>query len=110
MLAAGRLRPYALQRRQAALAVWVGQSEADLVRRFGVPARTYEAAGRRFLAYDEGSTQIVPAFEPGYPYGFGWQGYGGGFPSEVVQRVCETTFEVAGGRVAGYSLRGNACG
>ena len=101
--------PYALQRRQAATAAWVGQSEADLVRGLGVPTRTFEADGRRFLAYTEGSTQIVPPFEPWYPWGYRGY-YGGGFPAEVVQRVCETTFEVAGNRVTGFSLRGNACG
>ena len=29
--------------------------------------------------------------------------------SSVVERGCETTFELAGGRVASWSLRGNAC-
>ena len=97
--------PYALQRRQAATAAWVGRSEAELVRGLGVPTRTFEADGRRFLAYTEGSTQIVQPFEPWYP--FGYRGYyGGGFPAEVVQRVCETTFEVAGSRVTGVHLAG----
>lgn len=99
--------PYALQRREAALQPWVGQSEAALVRYFGVPSRTIEANGHRFLAYEQGTTTIVPSFPAWYPYGFGpgWSG-----PSDVVQEVCETTFEVASGRVTGFTLRGNACG
>ena len=105
--------PYALQRRQAALAAYVGQSEADLVRSFGVPTRSFDAGGHRFLAYDQGSVDIVPPLYPWRPYGWGGgfgYGYGGDFPAQVVQRTCETTFEVAGGRVIGFSLRGNACG
>ena len=37
-------------------------------------------------------------------------GYVGGFPPDVIQLVCETTFEIVAGRVHGYQLRGNACG
>ncbi len=104
--------PYALQRREAALAGYVGQSETDLVRAFGVPTRVYEAGGHRFLAYDQGSVDILPPLYPWRPYGWGGfgYGYGGDFPPQVVQRVCETTFEVAAGRVIGFTLRGNACG
>ncbi len=98
--------PYALQRREAALAAYVGMSESDLVRSFGVPTRTFETGGHRFLAYDEGSLDIVPPLEPWRPWGWG---YGAGFPAQVVQRFCETTFEVAAGKVIGFSLRGNAC-
>ncbi len=105
--------PYALQRRQAEAARFVGASEADLVRQLGVPTRSFEAGGRRFLAYDQGHTDIVPPlypWRPAWPYGgFGF-GYGGDFPAQVVQDVCETTFEVAAGRVTGFTLRGNACG
>ena len=100
--------PYALQRRQAALAGYVGHSEAELVRSMGVPTRTAEAGGHRFLAYDQGSTEIVPPLEPWRPWGLGW-GYGGGFPAQVVQHSCETTFEVVSGRVVGFSLRGDTC-
>ena len=48
-----------------------------------------------------------PAYGWGPPF-WGW--YGGGFPPEVVKRVCETTFAVTDGIVRSYSLRGNACG
>ena len=100
----------------------VGQPETDLVRRLGVPTRTYETSGHRFLAYQERQTSIVGT---GVGFGdFGGLGYGGyggfgyggfgGFGttfsnSRIVERVCETTFDVAGGRVVTWSLRGNAC-
>lgn len=92
--------------RPAFLATFVGQPEAEVVRRLGVPSRTYEANGRKFLAYTEQRSDVVSA-------GIGFGGYFGPsfgyFPSEVIERGCETTFEVADGRVLTWSLRGNAC-
>jgi len=98
-----------LAEREAFLRTLVGMNEADLVRTLGVPSRTVEAEGRRFLAYRESRLDIIPAAPMGF---WGWHGglaYGGGFPPEVVQRTCETTFELLDGRVAGFTLRGNAC-
>jgi hypothetical protein len=100
--------PHALQRREAALSAYVGYSEPDLVRSLGVPTRSFAAGGHRFLAYEQSSVQIEPPLDPWRPWGFGW-GYGGGFPAQVVQWTCETTFEVDAGRVVGFTLRGNAC-
>ena len=98
-----------LAERGATLKTLVGMSEADLVRTLGVPTRTAEVEGNRFLAYRENRLDIVP----GAPMGFwAWHGglvYGGGLPPEVVQRTCETTFELVDGRVRGFTLRGNAC-
>ena len=97
--------------RPAFLATLVGQPEAELVRRLGVPSRTYETGGRKFLAYSEQHSDVIgggPFFGgPGY-FGSGYGLYGG-FPTEVVERSCETTFEVGDGRVLAWSLHGNAC-
>ena len=99
-----------LAEREAYLAQFVGVSETDLVRQLGVPDRTVETGGTRFLAYVEKRTEIVrppPMFVP-------W--FGGPRlvapirPSEIVEHVCETTFEVTGGKVTAYRLRGDACG
>lgn len=98
----------------------VGQPETEILRRMGVPTRTYDTGGHRFLAYREQRTSIYnsgPVFGfggfgggYGYGYGGGFGGLGGGFSdSEVVNRICETTFEVARGTVINWSLRGNAC-
>ncbi len=99
-----------------ALNALVGKSETDLIRSNGVPNRTYEAGGHKFLAYSRNRIDTLPGspgFGPwGYGYGwggYGWGGWGGGFPPEVVQRDCETTFELDGGVVKTWSLRGNAC-
>lgn len=101
-------------RRGAELAGTVGLSETDLVRRFGVPNRTYDVGGHRFLDYDDRHLVTFPGFAT---YGAGFGRFGGpGFgafdyvPPEVVERGCDTTFELAGGRVLGWALRGRACG
>jgi hypothetical protein len=103
---------YSLEQRQAYLGQFVGHDEADVVRVLGVPPRTYEASGHRFIAYIEQRTDVVPGW-----YGPGWYGpwggpgpWGGGLPPEVIQRVCVTTFAIDAGKVTSFSLQGNACG
>ena len=93
----------------------VGKSETDLVRAQGVPTRTYDVGGHKFLAYASHHIESVPG-DPGFgPYGYGgwgyWGGWGGwgGFPPEIIDRNCETTFEIANGVVLHWSFRGNAC-
>ena len=97
-----------LAARQAYLGQFVGQPESTVVQQMGVPARSYEVGGAKYLAYDEHRIDLVPAFPSYSPFFTGW--YGGGFPPQVVDRRCETTFEVAGGTVQSFTLRGNACG
>ncbi len=96
----------------------VGQPETEIVRRLGVPSRTYETAGHRFIAYQERRTNLYSSgpsfgfggFGGGFGYGGGFGGIGYGFSSsQVVEYTCETTFEITEGRVATWSLRGNAC-
>ena len=103
------------QELEARLAGLVGASEAELVRRVGVPARVHEAEGRRFLAYVERWPDV--AYAPWAGFGGGYWGRGGGFgmgygfaAPQLIERYCEATFEVSGGRVAGFSLRGSSCG
>jgi hypothetical protein len=100
-----------LAQREAFLNRFVGHPDSDLVQQLGVPARTYQTDGVTYLAYDESRVQLVPAAPP-YAPGPWWAygGYGGGFPPQVVNLTCETTFAVAGGVVKSFTLRGNACG
>lgn len=97
--------------RPAFLSKLVGQPEAEVVRRLGVPSRTYETNGRKFLAYVERRADVIAS--PPLFAGFGYYGAGSGFysafPPQIVERGCETTFEVGDGRVLTWSLRGNAC-
>lgn len=100
---------HGLEERQAFLAQFVGQSETKLVQAFGVPSRSIETGGHRFLAYIERRLDMLPGTYGG-PWSPWWGGGFGGFPPEVVERRCETTFELTEGIVRGFALRGNACG
>ncbi len=109
-----------LAARQAKLQQLVGRSETELVEAMGVPTRTIETGGTKFLAYEERQVEIVPGsplyYGPGpFPgfYNGGFYGggfYGGGFPPTALNLGCDTTFAVAGGVVRSFTLRGNACG
>ncbi len=95
----------------AALNAFVGRPEADLVRAYGVPTRSFETGGSKFLAYAKSRIQSFPS-GPAFGYGYGFYPYGwgawGGYP-EVEQFDCETTFELQGGVVKSWNLRGNDC-
>ncbi len=101
--------------RAAFLNTLVGQSQTELVRRMGVPSRSFTADGRTFLAYDEERSSTVYTGGPFFVGGFGGFrgggfGYSAGFPTEIVPRSCETTFEIVNDHVVTWALRGNACG
>lgn len=99
-----------LAQRQAYLSQFIGQPVSYLVQVAGVPNRTYTTNGIQYLAYTESRVEVIPGIPP-YAWGppfWGW--YGGGFPPEVVNRICETTFAATDNIVRSYTLRGNACG
>jgi hypothetical protein len=97
-----------LAARQARLNQFVGHPESVLVQQMGVPNRTYETGGVKYLAYDEHRVDVVPGLPSYNPWYGGW--YGGGLPPQVIELRCETTFEVVDANVKSYTLRGNACG
>ena len=100
----------ALAEREAYLQQFVGQSEEALVREMGVPARTVETNGRKFLAYVEKRMELYRPAPMFGAFGSGGVGYMGNIrPSELVERFCETTFEVRDGQVAAWRMHGNAC-
>jgi hypothetical protein len=90
--------------RVATLNQLVGQPEQTLLLAMGVPTRSYEADGTKFLAYDERRVDIIPG-TPGIGF---WNA--GAIPPQPIERWCETTFQVADGSVRSYTLRGNSCG
>ena len=98
--------------RTARLQPFIGQPVTVLVANLGVPSRIYETGGVQFLAYVERRVDYLPGTPADYPPGYGWPyapyGYGG-FPPQVVEYTCETTFAVVQDRVASFSFRGNAC-
>jgi hypothetical protein len=95
--------------RRELLAPLIGVSETELVSRMGVPNRTYDVDGVKFLAYVERREEVIPGVAPFPAWGPWYYGYYGGLPPEVILRRCETTFELVGGRVRTFTLRGNAC-
>jgi hypothetical protein len=100
-----------LAERQAFLSGLIGQSEADVVRIMGVPTRTLDVGGQRFLAYDQQRVEVLPTTPTLPPWGWrGPWGYGSPFPPDVVTLRCEMVLEVADGRMRAFQLHGNACG
>lgn len=97
-----------LAQREAFLSRFIGKPETLLVQQLGVPDRTYQTEGVKYLAYNESRVDILPATPFLGPPWWGW--YGGGFPPQAVNLTCDTTFAVSGGIVRSYTLRGNACG
>jgi hypothetical protein len=77
-----------------------------------VPSRTYETGGHKFLAYRRSKLESTPGDFGPWGWGGGywgrWGGWGG-FPPEIVQRDCETTFDLLNGVVQSWNFRGNDC-
>ncbi|MGH7080397.1 MAG: hypothetical protein ACREFU_20145 [Acetobacteraceae bacterium] len=111
LLLLGGCADRALEARRAHLASLIGETEVDLVRQMGVPTRTFTLSGDKFLAYDDRRLEFVPGFYGGPPwFGPGWgPWFWGPAPPIVVQRGCETTFEIENGKVASFSMRGAGC-
>jgi len=111
----------------------VGQPELSLIRQFGVPTRSFAANGHNFLAYIDSQTNYTgggggwgwgwggggwgwggPGWGGGWggwgggPGGFGGYGGGPGWGTAYTSS-CQTTFEVAGGKVSAWTMRGDGC-
>jgi hypothetical protein len=96
-----------LAERQAELAHWVGQPEAQLVAAMGAPNRSYDSGGMKFLTYEDVYVQEGPTG----PYYFGpGPAAPTGFSGVRYTTICDTTFTVADGVVKAFSFRGNGCG
>jgi len=95
----------------------VGLSEAALIRKVGVPNRSYMLDNSKFLEYDR--NQLVYGYdEPlGGPLGTYQPGLGVDAPYSgldiyshpPVAHTCDVLFEIADGRVQSFHQRGNDC-
>ena len=104
----------------ARVAGLIGRPEAEIVAQLGVPVRTHEAGGQRFLQYESRRLVGYPgAYPPGFGFGYGgyrYGGYGGfggfggygAFPT-VESRECDLTIAFRDGRAEGFSRRGSDC-
>ena len=85
---------------------FVGRSEGDLVAALGVPERTYEVEGRKFLTFEDKRSFIVA----GDPFLYRYSRFGPYFaPPGYIVRTCEITFAVRQGRVESFTYRGDGC-
>jgi hypothetical protein len=90
---------------QALVQSLVGHSEADAVRALGVPSRTADTGGYRFLQWDVQRQVVYPG---DWGYGWGPPGYGG-VPPVSVDQSCQTMLELQNDRVLTWQMRGNGC-
>ena len=78
----------------------------------GVPVRTYEADGRRFLQYESRRTIAFAGTPDPYPYWGPW-GYRRGYfysqPPSYGVVGCDITFALRQGRVESFTYRGDGC-
>ncbi|MBS0562767.1 MAG: hypothetical protein JSR21_22175 [Proteobacteria bacterium] len=100
--------------RAQAMQTYIGQPVTVLIAGMGVPNRTFDANGVRFLAYDEQQIDVVPGSygAPIWGVGPGFPGWGWGpppMPPSIVTWSCQTTFQVQDDIVRAFTLRGNAC-
>jgi hypothetical protein len=87
---------------------FVGRGEADLVAALGVPERTYEVEGRKFLTFEDRRSYLVAGY-PSFP-AYGYSRFGPYFaPPGYIVRTCEITFAVRGGRAESFTFRGDGC-
>ena len=93
---------------EARLAPLIGGSEAGLIEVLGVPTRTHEAGGLRFLQYEE-RRQVLHQLDTYYGRPFGrFAPYPSAGPILLTRR-CDITFTLREARVEGFTLRGDDC-
>jgi hypothetical protein len=92
---------------------WMGADERSLVRAWGVPHRSYESGGVRYLAF----VSSREVYRPADPPILGQETVNGkstltftpGRPGYTYTKSCETTFELTRGRVSSWRFYGNDC-
>jgi hypothetical protein len=92
---------------------WVGATELDLVRKWGVPQQSYETGGRKFLVYSSSRNMILPGSPPTYTTtvvgNTVYKNRVGGIPDQYMELNCKTTFELENEKVLSWRWQGNDC-
>lgn len=84
---------------ERSLDAWKGRSDVELIKARGAPAETFDSDGHRFLVYL--SSTVVPfSFMPNTL---------GTHADHTKSMFCTTVFDVSGGVVVGWALKGNDC-
>lgn len=69
------------------LDTWVGDTDRHLIESWGVPKRVYESGGTKWLTYVKRDVYQNP----------------------YSVEICETTFEVEGGKIRRWTHKGDGC-
>lgn len=92
---------------------WVGDTELNLIRKWGPPRQTYETGGSKFLVYLSTRNVYLPGTAPSYTTTvIGNTAYTnpiGGTPGQNIGLSCQTTFEISGERIVSWRWQGNDC-
>lgn len=100
-------------RYDASLNALIGTPEADLVRAWGRPARSYDTGGFHYLVYASNGTAYVTgtatSYQPTTKAGEMHDSAVGGSPDLSIGLVCLTTFEVQNAKVVSWWHKGNYC-
>ena len=98
---------------EKALNSWVGSSEIDLIRKWGVPQQFYETGGRKFLVYSSSRNMNIPGTPPSYTSTIvgntTYRNRVGGTPDQNIELNCKTTFELENEKVLSWRWQGNDC-
>lgn len=92
---------------------WVGMSEGQLLRKWGIPSQTFNSGGRKYLEYISSRDVYIPGTNANYTTRvigntIYTDSYGGS-DSRNINFKCKTTFEIKNGRVAFWRYEGNNC-
>ena len=95
------------------LNTWMGMSEGQLIRSWGVPKQVFNNSGKKYFVYNSSRNVYLPGSSPTYTtrvigntaY---TDSYGGSAPRNL-NYSCETTFEIANQKVVSWRYNGNDC-
>lgn len=92
---------------------WMGSSEAQLVRGWGVPQQVFNSGGRKYFVYNSSRNVYLPGTSPTYTTTFigntaYTNSYGGSAPMNL-NFQCKTTFEILNEKVVSWRFEGNDC-
>ena len=92
----------------------IGQPESLVRKVMGLPTTSFRADGRTYLDYIERDPESFAGYDMLGGYGrwgtLGYRRIGFEAKPELYERGCDTRIEIESGHMAGYTLRGNACG
>ncbi|MHA1559262.1 MAG: hypothetical protein ACTSWI_01145 [Alphaproteobacteria bacterium] len=95
------------ERRAAPYEAWLGHTELELVRVWGVPDRSYQTGGIKFLAFVKQTVVNTPG-RAAFPPPPAVPTIPATAPSVEIF-TCTTTFEVSAGRIVSWSINGDRC-